>query len=522
MQDTQDERGDGRDGNDDGRERDNPDGRTGYLERRYRILVAGYAISSYGSYLNMVALNLYVYAVTERALAVGVFLAVRLGAGFVAGMLAGPILARWPAKAVMFWVNVVQAATLVVLVTAPDGLRSAALFFVSASAGVTGTVFSVALRSAVVPEMVGQERRTWANSLMVSWRSMAMVVGFASAGVVVSLLGYTAAFLVDMVTFLVCAGAVALLPGARDGAGAADEVADGAGLDGAGADGPADGVVADGVVADAPKDDGSQDGGDKRDLTRTHTGAAVVALAAAPVLGLMVLLRAVDALGSSSHNAALPVYSTQRDHHDPAVFVSVFWCVWALGNVLVQQVIQRYTRRSGRAVGALGFGLGTIAMSAAFILAFAGLPWAATVVIALLAGAADGLTEVSYTSHLQTLPDALRTPAFGLSATVENFGFGVGMIAVGAALDAFSPLAVVAVAHGAAIVVAVVYVGLVLRQRVAGVAAGVAGVSAGSTGVAGGTDESGEDDEGVRGAGPTGAGGPACGGRRDGAEVPGS
>jgi MFS family permease len=188
-------------------------------------------------------------------------------------------------------------------------------------------------------------------------------------------------------------------------------------------------------------------------------------LAGAPVLGLMVLLRGVDALGSSSHNAALPVYSTELDTDSPATFVSVFWCVWAFGNIVAQQVIQRLPRRSEQALGALGFGLGTIVMSGAFILAFAGLPWTATVLIALVAGAADGLTEVSYTQHLQTLPDRLRTHAFGLSATVESFGFGAGMIAVGAALDVFSPLSVVAVAHGVAIVIAVLFVVLVLRRR---------------------------------------------------------
>ncbi|MFF3332210.1 MFS transporter [Streptomyces sp. NPDC002888] len=396
--------------------------------------MGGYALSSYGTYLNMVALNLYVYAVTERAVAVGAFMAVRLAAGFVAGLVVGPVLARWSARGVMFWVNVVQAAVLVVLVTVPDGLRTATLFVVSAVGGVTGTVFVVALRSSVIPEMVAKERRTWANSLMVSWRSLAMVAGFASAGVVVSLLGYTAAFLVDMVTFLVCAVAVAQLP------------------------------------ASSGKPAASGDDGEVRE--RRRVPRAVVALAAAPVLGLMVLLRAVDALGSSSHNAALPVYSTELDTDSPAVFVSVFWCVWAVGNVLVQQVIQRWTRRSGRAVGALGFGFGTIAMSAGFILAFAGLPWAVTVLVALVAGAADGLTEVSYTSHLQTLPDTLRTHAFGLSATVESLGFGVGMVAVGAALEAYSPLAVVAVAHGVAIAIAVVFVGLVLRER-AGTGAGV-------------------------------------------------
>lgn len=180
-------------------------------EQRYRILVTGYAVSSYGTFLNMVALNLYVYAVTGRALAVGVFMAVRLGAGFVAGLVAGSVLARWSAKGVMFWVNVAQAAALLLLVVAPDGLHTVSLFVVSAVVGFSGTVFMVALRSSI-PEIVGDDRKTWANSFMVSGRSLAMVAGFASSGVVVSLLGYTAAFLVDMASFLVCAITVAFSP----------------------------------------------------------------------------------------------------------------------------------------------------------------------------------------------------------------------------------------------------------------------------------------------------------------------
>ncbi|MEU6221063.1 MFS transporter [Streptomyces sp. NPDC047022] len=432
--------------------------------RPYRILVTGYAISSYGTFLNLVALNLYVYAVTDRALAVGVFMAVRLAAGFVTGSVAGAVLARWSVKSVMLWANLAQAAALVLLVAAPDGFHTASLFTVSAVVGGAGTLFMVALRSSI-PSIVGEGRHTWANSLMVGGRSIAMVAGFASSGVVVSLLGYTAAFLADMATFLVCALTVALLP-----------------------------------MSLSPDDDGSGENG-KKSADGAYKGrlpAAFTALSAAPVLGLMVALRGIDALGSSSHNAALPVYSTRLDAHHPAVFVSVFWCVWALGNVLVQQVLQRCTERTDRSVGALGFGLGTIAMSATFILAFAGFPWALTVLIALLAGAADGLTEVSYTSHLQTLPGTLRTHAFGLSATVENLGFGVGMIAVAAALDTFTPLSVVGVAHGAAIALALVFVAQVLRRR---------GMP---TGEAVGRHDKGEDDE-----------GPADGRHRDGAEVSG-
>ncbi|NEB39001.1 MFS transporter [Streptomyces sp. SID14515] len=409
---------------------------TAVSERRFRFLVAGYAVSSYGTFLNMVALNLFVYETTGRALAMGLFMAVRLASGFVAGLVVGGLLARFSAKSIMLWANVGQGSVMLVLILAPESLVTGALMAVSVVIGACGTLFMVALRSSI-PEMVGEDRRAWANSLSITGRSLAMVAGFASAGVVVSLVGYTAAFLLDMATFVVCAVTVALLPIAG-GKGAASAV----GAPGAEKAGKA----------------GKSEQAEKREKSGPRwRPVAFVALAAAPGLGLMVALRGVDAFGSSSHNAALPIYSTSLDASNPAVFVSAFWCVWALGNIGAQQVIQRYAQRTGRSVGALGFGYGTVVMSAAFIAAFAGFPLAVTAVIALIAGAADGLTEVAYTSHLQTLPATLRGHAFGLSATFENLGFGVGMILVAAALDRFSPLAVVGWSHGAAIVVAVVF-----------------------------------------------------------------
>ncbi|MER5358105.1 MFS transporter [Streptomyces sp. NPDC002785] len=409
-------------------------------ERRYRFLVAGYSLSSYGTFLNMVALNLFVYETTGRALAMGLFMAARLGSGFLAGLTAGGLLARFTAKSLMLWTNVAQAAVMLLLVFAPEGMRTAALMAVCVVVGACGTLFMVSLRSSI-PEMVGDDRRSWANSLSITGRSLAMVAGFASAGVVVSLVGYTAAFVVDMVTFVVCAVTVALLPIAGGGRG-----------------------------KDArPESEGDSGGRTQEGKRRTGTGrrmpGAFLRSAAAPGLGLMVVLRGADAFGSSSHNAALPVHSAGLDASHPAVFVSAFWCLWALGNVVAQQLIQRYIKRTGRSVGAPGFGYGTCLMSGAFILAFAGFPSAATAVIALVAGAADGLTEVSYTSHLQTLPADLRAHAFGLSATVENLGFGVGMILVAAALDGHSPLTVVAWSHGVAIVIAMVFLIRVAGSR---------------------------------------------------------
>jgi hypothetical protein len=98
----------------------------------------------------------------------------------------------------MLWANIAQAVVMFLLVVTPDGgLRTGVLFTVSAVVGACSTVFMVALRSSI-PDLAGADRRAWANSLMVGGRSPAMVAGFASSGVVVPWLGFTAAFLVDL------------------------------------------------------------------------------------------------------------------------------------------------------------------------------------------------------------------------------------------------------------------------------------------------------------------------------------
>jgi MFS family permease len=402
--------------------------------RRYRMLVVGCAVSSYGSYLNMIALNLFVYVISHSALVMGLFMAARLAAGFVGGLAAGAAVSLWGARGVMLGCNTAQAAALGLLVVAPGDLRWAAVVLVAVLAGAAGTMFLVALRSAI-PAMVGDERRVWANSLMVSGRSLAMVGGFLSAGLVVSLFGYRAAFVVDAATFLACSAVVALFR--ADVARVPEE------------------HVHEEETATTAAGRGRRTGQLRSAFTALRVGQGLV---------LMLLLRAVDGLGSSSHNAALPVYSAALDPQHAAAFVSRFWAFWAVGNLVVQQFLRVLARRTGRAGGMKGFGLGTMAMSASFIAVFCGFPTAVTVGVALVAGMSDGFTEVAYTSHLQALPEAVRGHAFGISATAENLGFGAGMVIVAGLLERFTPLTVVAVSHGLAIVVALGFLAVVARQ----------------------------------------------------------
>ncbi|MCF3101570.1 MFS transporter [Streptomyces roseoverticillatus] len=394
----------------------------------FRLLVVGNGISAYGSYLNMVALNVFIYHVTGSALTAGLFMAVRLVTSVLAGFVAGRLVSTRDRKRLMVGADLTQAVALLALLLAPDGARVGLLFALAVITGSCSTLSQVALRTSV-PEIVGAGHRARANGLLVTGRSLAMIAGFASSGLVVAQLGYATAFALDAVTFVISASVLFLLP-VRTRAAAEGADAGAAEQEGAGAA-----------------------GGFARMLLRT-----------APLLAVMIAVRAVDGLGSSSHNVALPIYSDSLDPAHPATFISQFWATWAIGNIVAQQLFGRVTKKTGRTPGERAFALGACLMSAAFIVVFAGLPTVPTLIAALVAGMADGFTEIVYVSRLQAAPDAERGRLFGLSASAENTGFGLGMIVSAALLESFSPLQVVASFHGLAIALCVVLLAVLLGR----------------------------------------------------------
>lgn len=395
--------------------------------RYFRLLVLGNGISAYGSYLNMVALNVFVYDATGSALAAGLFMALRLATNVVSGWVSGRLVSVHDRKRLMVGADLCQATALLTLLLAPDGTRVGLLYALAVVTGGCSTLSQVALRSSI-PEIVGAEHRVRANGLLVTGRSLAMIAGFASSGVVVAEFGYSTAFALDAATFLVSATVLFLLP------------------------------VRTRAAEDTP-------GGGSAAASGTAPWTVRVMLGTAPLLLAMIAIRAVDGLGSSSHNVALPLYSSSLDPGHPATFISQFWATWAIGNIVAQQVIGRVTKRTGRTPGERAFALGACVMSAGFIVVFSGLPTGPAVIAALVAGAADGFTETVYVSRLQAAPDDQRGRLFGLSASAENTGFGLGMLVSGALLETFSPLQVVASFHGLAIVLCAALLLLLLGRR---------------------------------------------------------
>jgi MFS family permease len=392
--------------------------------RHFRLLAVGYGISAYGSYLDMVALNIFIYHITGNALTTGLFMALRLGTTVVAGIVSGRLVTRRDRKLLMVGADITQAIALIILVSVGGDARIPLLFGLAVVLGACSTLTQVALRSSI-PEIVGAGQRVRANGILITVRSLAMVAGFASAGVIIARFGYTVAFVLDASTYLLSALILVLLPIKTRSQSSSGEI----------------------VAAD---DSGRW--------------IWLAPLRAAPLLAVMIGVRMGDGLGSSSHNVGLPIYSSALDPAHPAAFISQFWATWAVGNIIAQQACGWYTKKTGQAPGERVFVVASCLMSGAFIVVFTGLPTLPAVIAALVAGIADGTTEVSYVSRLQDAPDAQRGYLFGLSASAENTSFGLGMVVSAAFLERYSPLQVVAGFHGLAILLCIGFLLLLIMN----------------------------------------------------------
>lgn len=383
--------------------------------RNFLVLVFGYSCSAYGNYLNLVALSLFTLAVTGGPLGVGIVMALRLGAGFGAGLFAGRLVNRFDRRRLMIGTDLVQATAMVVLAAGP---RDVGLLVGAAVVlGVGNTLFTVALRSSV-PAMVGHEHRVIANGRLVTGRSLGTVLGFASAGIVVTTGGFDAAFYVNAASFVVSAVSLAFLR----------------------------------LPSRLPS------GTEESAAPSRRLKGEFLALAG-PVVALMIAVRGADAFGSASHNMAIPLYANQLDAADPAFVMSQFWASWAVGTLLAHQVVRRVR------LGERAFALGTCLMSVSFVLAFAVPAGPALIAVALLAGLADGFTEIVYTSRLQEAPDEQRGRLFGMSATAETAGFAVGMVSSSAVLEVVPVLGVVAMFHGVALLAAAGLLAVTIARR---------------------------------------------------------
>lgn len=192
-----------------------PEGATGRLSplrrnRRFALLFWATAGSSVGTYLAALALSVDIYDRTGS----GRWLAVLLIADFlpiiVIGITLGPLVDRLSRRRLMITSDLIRAATFVAL---PFVDEPALIVALAAVNGVATGFFRPAVWAGM-PNLVTDDEREQATSLLSTVEHVAWTVGPATAGLLLAGWGTSTAYWANAVTFVLSAALLARIPAA--------------------------------------------------------------------------------------------------------------------------------------------------------------------------------------------------------------------------------------------------------------------------------------------------------------------
>jgi MFS family permease len=180
-----------------------------FRNRNFARLWAGQTVSEFGTGLTSIAASLLVFRETGSALSVGLMLMATALPGLLFGLIAGVFVDRLDRKRIMVVSEIIRAVLIALIpLLAPLGIGWLYLLIALSS---TVAQFYDPAHASILPDVATDEELAKANSLLSATQIGALGLGFAAAGLIAGELSIELAFFVDALTFLVSAGAIALV-----------------------------------------------------------------------------------------------------------------------------------------------------------------------------------------------------------------------------------------------------------------------------------------------------------------------
>ena len=181
-----------------------------FRKRDFRLLWLAQLISTAGSSLTDLAAGIWVYRETGSALAVGLTLMATAVPSLVVGLLAGVYVDRHDRRRIMILTCLIQSVIVGLLAVVVEMDSIIGLYvLILVNAGIK-QFFDPAYDS-LIPEMATDEELNAANAFLSIASFGSTAIGFAGAGLLASAFSLQWAFIIDAISFLVCAGLIALM-----------------------------------------------------------------------------------------------------------------------------------------------------------------------------------------------------------------------------------------------------------------------------------------------------------------------
>jgi MFS family permease len=365
-----------------------------------RRLTVSRVISLTGGAAAYLALNFYIFQRTGSATWLAATLFLTFGAEGLAGPFAGAIGDRFDRKKVMIASDLLAAVVFLAMALTKEPGLLLALGFCSALAEAP----FYAASTAALPNLVGEDKLSWANGMVSLGRNAGVLIGPVLGGVLVSSIGAGAVFALNAVSFVVSAAIVVTVHGRFKG--------------------------------DAREEDGEFRGlrAGFRFVWRDRVLRILAFAWLAIVLGLGMTMVAdvplVGLFGAGSFGYGLLI---------------AFWGGGSIAGSLLGRYLNARTEPVALVAGSALVAVTCVAVGLS--------PWFVLVLGAVLAmGVGDGLTLVAEQGLIQRrTPDAVRSRVSGAMETVIHGGLALSYLFAGPAVGALGPRAVYVVGGAAAL-----------------------------------------------------------------------
>jgi MFS family permease len=171
--------------------------------RSYRIYIAGQSLANTGSWMQTIAQDWLIYALTHNSTAVGVTMSLQFGPMLLLGMHAGAVADRLPKRRILLTTQALNAVALTTLaVITLSGVVTAADVYVFALFSGVVFAFDVPARQAFVTEVVNDGRLRAAIAMNAAVFQATRLVGPAIASALIVSVGTGWVFAVNAACYL--------------------------------------------------------------------------------------------------------------------------------------------------------------------------------------------------------------------------------------------------------------------------------------------------------------------------------
>lgn len=184
------------------------------LNRNFKLLWFSRTISVLGDWMLDVTLPVWIYNLTGSVALLSVVLAVSTLPSVVLSPFIGALVDRWSRKTILTVTNILLGLSTLALLMVEDESQTWIIISVAIVNGIV-SAFLLPAQDALLPEIVQEDHRQKANSMMVMSLQSMRFAGPALAGLIIATVGVRGAIVADVITFgiaLICCLALKVEP----------------------------------------------------------------------------------------------------------------------------------------------------------------------------------------------------------------------------------------------------------------------------------------------------------------------